>query len=167
MLRHGIVSFRCKAQRAHLKMHYISPVSYTHLFSMQRKNIFSYDDLAIQRGLRMLYRHRKMCIRDRPRSYMMIWVLMSFASFFLEMVCWYAKGEGAPAVLDVYKRQHRLCAASAGAAGHSGRQKGVCPQRAALRLHDGGGGRYLPHRAGAVSHLSLIHILPQAALPKR
>ena len=28
-----------------------------------------------------------------------IWVLMSFASFFLAMVCWYAKGEGAPAVL--------------------------------------------------------------------
>lgn len=27
-----------------------------------------------------------------PRSYMMIWVLMSFASFFLAMVCWYAKG---------------------------------------------------------------------------
>lgn len=34
-----------------------------------------------------------------PRSYMMIWVLMSFASFFLAMVCWYAKGEGASAVL--------------------------------------------------------------------
>lgn len=34
-----------------------------------------------------------------PRSYMMIWVLMSFASFFLAMVCWYAKGKGAPAVL--------------------------------------------------------------------
>ena len=34
------------------------------LFSMQRKNIFSYDDLAIQRGLRMLYRHRSI---DRVR----------------------------------------------------------------------------------------------------
>ena len=34
-----------------------------------------------------------------PRSYMMIWVLMSFASFFLAMVCLYAKGEGVPAVL--------------------------------------------------------------------
>ena len=34
-----------------------------------------------------------------PRSYMMIWVLMSFASFFLAMACWYAKGGGAPAVL--------------------------------------------------------------------
>ena len=29
------------------------------LFCMQRKNVFSYDDLAIQRGLRMLYHHRK------------------------------------------------------------------------------------------------------------
>lgn len=28
-------------------------------FSMQRMNIMSWDDLAIQRGLRMLYRHRK------------------------------------------------------------------------------------------------------------
>lgn len=28
------------------------------LFCMQRKNIFSYDDLAIQRGLRMIYHHR-------------------------------------------------------------------------------------------------------------
>ncbi len=29
------------------------------LFSLQRENIFSYDDLAIQRGLRMLYRHKR------------------------------------------------------------------------------------------------------------
>lgn len=29
------------------------------LFSMQRPNILSYDDLAIQRGLRMVYHHRK------------------------------------------------------------------------------------------------------------
>ncbi len=29
------------------------------LFCMQRPDIFSYDDLAIQRGLRMVYRHRK------------------------------------------------------------------------------------------------------------
>ena len=29
------------------------------LFCMERKNIFSYDDVAIQRGLRMLYRHKK------------------------------------------------------------------------------------------------------------
>lgn len=29
------------------------------LFCMNRKNVFSYDDLAIQRGLRMIYHHRK------------------------------------------------------------------------------------------------------------
>lgn len=29
------------------------------LFSLQRPDIFSYDDLAIQRGLRMVYHHRK------------------------------------------------------------------------------------------------------------
>lgn len=29
------------------------------LFSMQRKNILSYGDLAIVRGMRMLYRHRE------------------------------------------------------------------------------------------------------------
>lgn len=29
------------------------------LFCMQRPDIFSYDDLAIQRGLRMIYHHRK------------------------------------------------------------------------------------------------------------
>lgn len=29
------------------------------LFCMQRPNVFSFDDLAIQRGLRMVYHHRK------------------------------------------------------------------------------------------------------------
>ncbi len=29
------------------------------LFCMQRQNVFSFDDLAIQRGLRMVYHHRK------------------------------------------------------------------------------------------------------------
>ena len=34
------------------------------LFCMQRPDVFSYDDLAIQRGLRMLYHHRSI---DRKR----------------------------------------------------------------------------------------------------
>ena len=34
------------------------------IFSMQRPNILSFGDLAIQRGMRMLYRHRQI---DRPR----------------------------------------------------------------------------------------------------
>ena len=29
------------------------------LFCMQRPDVFSYDDLAIQRGLRMVYHHRR------------------------------------------------------------------------------------------------------------
>lgn len=29
------------------------------LFCLERSNIFSYDDLAIQRGLRMVYHHKK------------------------------------------------------------------------------------------------------------
>ena len=38
------------------------------LFCMQRPNIFSYDDLAIQRGLRMVYRHREIS-RERFETY--------------------------------------------------------------------------------------------------
>lgn len=29
-----------------------------------------------------------------PRTYMMKWVMVSFASFFMAYICWYAKGEG-------------------------------------------------------------------------
>ena len=45
------------------------------LHSMQRSNILSYDDLAIVRGMRMLYRHRKIdrklfeCYRRRYSPY--------------------------------------------------------------------------------------------------
>ena len=34
-----------------------------------------------------------------PVSYMLIWVAISFASIFLAYICWYAKGEGLPAVI--------------------------------------------------------------------
>ena len=33
-----------------------------------------------------------------PKQYMMIWVAISFASFFLAQLCWYAKGQGPVAV---------------------------------------------------------------------
>ena len=36
------------------------------LFCMQRPNVFSYDDLAIQRGLRMVYHHRPETVRKVP-----------------------------------------------------------------------------------------------------
>ena len=38
------------------------------LFSLQRPDILSYDDLAIRRGLRMLYRHKEMP-RERFERY--------------------------------------------------------------------------------------------------
>ena len=38
------------------------------LFCLQRPDIFSYDDLAIQRGLRMVYRHREIS-RERFETY--------------------------------------------------------------------------------------------------
>lgn len=34
-----------------------------------------------------------------PRTYMMIWVVIAFASFFLAYICWYAKGEGFVAII--------------------------------------------------------------------
>lgn len=34
-----------------------------------------------------------------PRTYMMIWIVFSFASPFMAFVCWYAKGNGPAAVL--------------------------------------------------------------------
>ena len=38
------------------------------LFCMQRPDVFSYDDLAIQRGLRMVYHHRKIDKSEAKRS---------------------------------------------------------------------------------------------------
>lgn len=34
-----------------------------------------------------------------PRTYMMIWVVISFASIFMAYICWYAKGEGIIAII--------------------------------------------------------------------
>ncbi|MGM9589954.1 MAG: hypothetical protein ACI3V0_07275 [Faecousia sp.] len=34
-----------------------------------------------------------------PRAYMMIWVVISFASVFLAYICWYAKGKGITAII--------------------------------------------------------------------
>ena len=33
-----------------------------------------------------------------PRTYMMMWIVIAFASFFMACVCWYAKGEGCIAI---------------------------------------------------------------------
>lgn len=34
-----------------------------------------------------------------PKSYMMIWIVIAFASFFMAYICWYAKGEGFVAII--------------------------------------------------------------------
>ena len=33
-----------------------------------------------------------------PRTYMMMWIAIAFASFFMAYICWYAKGEGIIAI---------------------------------------------------------------------
>lgn len=33
-----------------------------------------------------------------PKTYMMIWIAISFVSFFMAYICWYAKGEGVIAI---------------------------------------------------------------------
>ena len=33
-----------------------------------------------------------------PRTYMVIWIVIAFASFFIAYICWYAKGEGIIAI---------------------------------------------------------------------
>ena len=33
-----------------------------------------------------------------PRTYMMMWIVIAFASFFIAYICWYAKGEGIIAI---------------------------------------------------------------------
>ena len=34
-----------------------------------------------------------------PKAYMMMWVMISFATFFIAYICWYAKGEGVIAII--------------------------------------------------------------------
>jgi len=34
-----------------------------------------------------------------PRTYMMIWIVISFVSFFMAYICWYAKGKGIIAII--------------------------------------------------------------------
>ena len=33
-----------------------------------------------------------------PRTYMIMWIIIAFASFFMAYICWYAKGEGVIAI---------------------------------------------------------------------
>ena len=66
------------------------------LFCLQRPNVFSFDDLAIRRGLRMLYNHREMP-RERFESYRRRFSpYCSVASRYL----WEIAGGGVPGLSD-------------------------------------------------------------------
>lgn len=66
------------------------------LFSMQRPNVFSFDDFALKRGLRMLYRHRTID-RDRFERFRRRYTpYASVASLYL----WEIAGGALPALSD-------------------------------------------------------------------
>jgi len=66
------------------------------LFSLQRKDILSYDDLAIQRGLRMLYHHRKITKELFAKYKRRYSPYGSIASFYL----WAIAGNNIPELRD-------------------------------------------------------------------
>ena len=85
----------------------ISQIGGAEPFCLQRPDIFSYDDLAIQRGLRMVYHHREIDrglfekYRRRSRPY------CSVASLYL----WAVAGGALPELQDYRpKTQMRRCA---------------------------------------------------------
>ena len=45
------------------------------------------------------YRSCNFVLGFLPRAYVMMWLLVAFASFFMAYFCWYAKGEGIIAIL--------------------------------------------------------------------
>ena len=45
------------------------------------------------------YRYCNFVLGFLPRAYVMMWLLVAFASFFMAYFCWYAKGEGIIAIL--------------------------------------------------------------------
>ena len=72
------------------------------LFCLQRPNIFSFDDLAIQRGLRMVYHHRKIDRKLFEKYRRRFSPYCSVASLYL----WAVAGGAVPGMKeDVYKRQ--------------------------------------------------------------
>ena len=66
------------------------------LFCMQRPNISSYDDLAIQRGLRMVYHHRKIDRKLFEKYRRRFSPYCSVASLYL----WAAAGGAVPGLKD-------------------------------------------------------------------
>lgn len=73
------------------------------LFCMQRPNIFSYDDLAIQRGLRMVYHHRKISRELFEKYRRRFSPYCSVASLYL----WAVAGGAIPNMKDYKPKQIR------------------------------------------------------------
>ena len=71
------------------------------LFCMQRPNVFSYDDLAIQRGLRMVYHHRKIDRKLFEKYRRRFSPYCSVASLYL----WAAAGGAVPGLKDYAPRK--------------------------------------------------------------
>lgn len=66
------------------------------LFCLQRPNVFSYDDLAIQRGLRMVYHHRKIDRKLFEKYHRRFSLYCSVASLYL----WEVSGGAIPGMRD-------------------------------------------------------------------
>ena len=71
------------------------------LFCLQRPDIFSYDDLAIQRGLRMVYHHRKIDRRLFEKYRRRFSPYCSVASLYL----WAVAGGAIPKIKDYAPRK--------------------------------------------------------------
>ena len=73
------------------------------LFCMQRPDVFSYDDLAIQRGLRMVYHHRRIDRKLFEKYRRRFSPYGSVASLYL----WAASGGAVPGLRDYAPRPNR------------------------------------------------------------
>lgn len=73
------------------------------LFCLQRPNIFSFDDLAIQRGLRMVYHHRKIDRKLFEKYRRRFSPYCSVASLYL----WAVAGGAIPEMKDYAPKKNR------------------------------------------------------------
>ena len=77
------------------------------LFCMQRPNVFSYNDLAIQRGLRMVYHHRSISRELFEKYRRRFSPYCSVASLYL----WAAAGGAVEGLKDYAPKKHKLISA--------------------------------------------------------
>ena len=70
-------------------------------FSMQRKNILSFGDYGIRKGLRMVYRHREIDQKLFERYYKRYTPYASVASLYL----WAVAGGAVPGMRDYAPRK--------------------------------------------------------------